>query len=118
MSSRTNHFNRKDVNILTPLLSLTDIIFEANAPIFRDHQFWDVVLSNLGIGSMALLTLSICNYIGFGTVVKYYGIPWLLVTHWFVMITYVRCSLTFSCAIVADENVVTASSHNPVHSAL
>ena len=29
---------------------------------------------------------------GSGEVFKYYGLPWFLVSHWFVMITYVSCS--------------------------
>ena len=46
--------------------------------------------SNLG-----LLSVGYCLWLASGRwgaveVLKYYGIPWLLVTHWFVMITYLH----------------------------
>lgn len=31
---------------------------------------------------------------GTGEVIKYYMFPWLCVSHWFIMITYVRRSLS------------------------
>lgn len=38
---------------------------------------------------LALLTYASRIY-GFGNVVKYYGIPWMQVNHWIVMITYLH----------------------------
>lgn len=50
-----------------------------------------MIASDLGILAMAVLTSKACMLFGGWTVLKYYGIPWLLVSHWFIMITYVRC---------------------------
>lgn len=45
----------------------------------------------MGILAMVALTAKACTFFGGWTVLTYYGIPWLLVSHWFIMITYVRC---------------------------
>lgn len=49
-----------------------------------------MLLSNLGLSIMGSLVYYASSRYGFGEVVKYYGIPWLLVTHWFVMVTYLH----------------------------
>ena len=39
---------------------------------------------------MVYLTYRASQAWGFLAVAKYYGVPWLLVNHWFVMITYLH----------------------------
>jgi len=47
-------------------------------------------MSNAGI-LLGMTAVTVASRIfGFSEVLKYYGIPWLCVTHWFIMITYVR----------------------------
>ncbi|KZT19612.1 hypothetical protein NEOLEDRAFT_1077503 [Neolentinus lepideus HHB14362 ss-1] len=67
----TNHFNPRSV-LFTPL--------QRNA----------VLYSDFGILCMFLVVYFACSSYGVTSVVNYYGIPWLLVTHWFVMITYLH----------------------------
>ncbi|KAG5644193.1 hypothetical protein DXG03_008856 [Asterophora parasitica] len=64
--------------------------FDPNSILFMDSQRNAVIMSNLGIGSVILFLRHACSVHGFSEVVKYYGIPWLLVTHWFIMITYLH----------------------------
>lgn len=48
------------------------------------------MLSNLGLLSMAWGVKYACAQYSAAEVLKYYGIPWLLVSHWFIMITYLH----------------------------
>ncbi|KAF7798233.1 hypothetical protein EIP86_009450, partial [Pleurotus ostreatoroseus] len=64
--------------------------FSPNSILFTPGQAHLVMTSNLG-----LLSVGYCLWLASGRwgaveVLKYYGIPWLLVTHWFVMITYLH----------------------------
>ncbi|KAG8980861.1 hypothetical protein FRB94_002702 [Tulasnella sp. JGI-2019a] len=47
-----------------------------------------VYMSNTGIFAMIIGVVVSSNIWGFGEVVKYYYIPWLCVSNWFIMITY------------------------------
>ncbi|KAJ2929163.1 hypothetical protein H1R20_g7927, partial [Candolleomyces eurysporus] len=64
--------------------------FSPNSILFTKEQRNAVIMSNLGM----LATLYIVAYAsftyGFGTVLKFYGIPWLALNHWFTMITYLQ----------------------------
>ncbi|EKM52302.1 uncharacterized protein PHACADRAFT_186478 [Phanerochaete carnosa HHB-10118-sp] len=62
----------------------------ARSTLFSDNQRNAVILSNLGTLAMIVLTYFACAIWGLAAVVKYYGIPWLCVNHWFVMITYLH----------------------------
>src|ERR1700761_2899445 len=57
---------------------------------FTPTQRNAVLMSNVGILGM----MAACYYakalFGVMPVLKLYGIPWLLVTHWFIMITYLH----------------------------
>lgn len=57
---------------------------------FVRNQTKAVLLSNIGIFAMAYLTWRACQVFGVGAVVKYYGVPWMFVSHWFIMITYLH----------------------------
>ncbi len=64
--------------------------FKPASPIFEKKQWWLIVQSDLGI----LATLSLlgyCSYeFGVGQVMKYYGVPYLFVNMWLVMITFLQ----------------------------
>lgn len=64
--------------------------FNPNAVIFTPSQWKVVVLSDLGIGFMIWVYYALCSTWGAITVFKYYGIPWLMVTNWFIMVTYLQ----------------------------
>ncbi|KAJ7911815.1 fatty acid desaturase-domain-containing protein [Mycena leptocephala] len=49
-----------------------------------------VIISNLGLLAMAFAIRKAVLMYGTTEVIKYYGIPWLAVTHWFIMITYLH----------------------------
>ncbi|KAH0588282.1 hypothetical protein H2248_006988 [Termitomyces sp. 'cryptogamus'] len=64
--------------------------FDPNSILFTKAQRNAVILSNIGIAFMVWAVSYSCSTFGMSTVVKYYGIPWLEVTHWFIMITYLH----------------------------
>ncbi|KAI0822416.1 linoleoyl phosphatidylcholine delta-12 acetylenase [Trametes gibbosa] len=64
--------------------------FDPNSVLFTKEQRNAVLLSNFGIIAVAALVRQACKTWGVGTVIKYYGVPWLCVTHWFIMITYLH----------------------------
>lgn len=64
--------------------------FDPNSILFTKEQRNSVILSNIGIISMILGVQYSCLKWGSSEVVKYYGLPWLLVSHWFIMITYLH----------------------------
>ncbi|KAI0356911.1 linoleoyl phosphatidylcholine delta-12 acetylenase [Trametes cingulata] len=64
--------------------------FDPNSIIFDPSQRGAVLASNLGLlGALALLAYG-CTRFGALSVAMYYGVPWVLVTHWFIMITYLH----------------------------
>ncbi|KAJ6542191.1 fatty acid desaturase-domain-containing protein [Mycena vulgaris] len=64
--------------------------FNPNAIMFTKEQGRAVIMSNLGLLAMGFFLYSLCQSFGSVAVMKLYGIPWLLVTHWFIMITYLH----------------------------
>ncbi|KAJ7019345.1 fatty acid desaturase-domain-containing protein [Mycena alexandri] len=64
--------------------------FNPNAIMFTKGQGNAVIMSNLGLIGMGVLLYTFCSRFGTGPVMKLYGVPWLLVTHWFIMITYLH----------------------------
>uniref|UniRef100_D8Q6U0 Fatty acid desaturase domain-containing protein n=1 Tax=Schizophyllum commune (strain H4-8 / FGSC 9210) TaxID=578458 RepID=D8Q6U0_SCHCM len=64
--------------------------FDPNSILFTPEQRTAVLLSNAGIGAMIVAVIAASHAFSFAAVVKFYGIPWLLVTHWFIMITYLH----------------------------
>ncbi|OBZ66909.1 Delta(12) fatty acid desaturase [Grifola frondosa] len=64
--------------------------FDPNSILFNKSQRNVVIASNIGIAAMIALVRWACATWGASEVVKYYGIPWLCVTHWFIMITYLH----------------------------
>ncbi|KAF7314691.1 Linoleoyl phosphatidylcholine delta-12 acetylenase [Mycena kentingensis (nom. inval.)] len=64
--------------------------FLPSSILFTRNQRNAVLLSNLGLLAMGLVVRQAIRTFGVTAVVKYYGVPWLAVTHWFVMITYLH----------------------------
>ncbi|KAJ6471091.1 fatty acid desaturase-domain-containing protein [Mycena vitilis] len=64
--------------------------FTPNSILFTKAQQRAVIISNLGLLVMGLAVQKAVSIYGAAQVVKYYGIPWLAVTHWFIMITYLH----------------------------
>ncbi|KAI0080453.1 hypothetical protein K474DRAFT_1682623 [Panus rudis PR-1116 ss-1] len=64
--------------------------FNPNSVLFNKTQRNAVLLSNLGILGMLWAVRYACFRWGTSEVIKYYGVPWLCVTHWFIMITYLH----------------------------
>lgn len=62
--------------------------FQPSSPIFDTRHRFDILLSDFALGIMiTALTLTSQAY-GFGTVMKYYGVPYLLTNHWLVMVSF------------------------------
>ncbi|KAJ7170726.1 fatty acid desaturase-domain-containing protein [Mycena crocata] len=64
--------------------------FSPACDLFTANQRKVVILSNVGIGVSASCLLYAISSFGFAAVFKFYLFPWLIVTHWFVMITYLQ----------------------------
>ncbi|KAF9260845.1 delta 12 fatty acid epoxygenase [Marasmius fiardii PR-910] len=64
--------------------------FHPSSILFTKEQRNVVILSNIGIVAMIYSVSLASSMYGFWEVVKFYGIPWLAVTHWFIMITYLH----------------------------
>ncbi|KAL9713608.1 hypothetical protein Ac2012v2_003219 [Leucoagaricus gongylophorus] len=64
--------------------------FNPNSILFSKEQRNAVVLSNIGIAAMVCAVNWASTRFGILNVIKFYGIPWLGVTHWFIMITYLH----------------------------
>jgi len=64
--------------------------FNPNSPIFDPKNHGDIIISDIGL-TLALSTIVYLSYTySFLTVTKYYLIPYLIVNHWLVLITYLQ----------------------------
>ncbi|KAJ7590090.1 hypothetical protein C8J56DRAFT_783864, partial [Mycena floridula] len=57
---------------------------------FTKTQRRVVIISNIGIAAMVWAVTSDSSVYGGWKVLKYYGIPWLAVSHWITIITYLQ----------------------------
>jgi len=64
--------------------------FEPDSPIFKKGQSTDVILSDIGLAIVGCILFYFSWIFSFGTVVKYYFIPYLWVNFWLVTITYLQ----------------------------
>ncbi|CAK5266784.1 unnamed protein product [Mycena citricolor] len=64
--------------------------FNPNAIMFNKGQGFYVMLSTAGLAAMGVILYDLSMRFGAMNVLKLYGIPWFLVTHWFIMITYLH----------------------------
>jgi len=66
--------------------------FSPSSPLFRRQDSLLIVVSNIGLVCMASV-LAYCVYeFGLQSVVKFYFVPYVLVNHWIVMLTYLHHS--------------------------
>ena len=78
------------VSVLRIVMSYCIEHCAAKSVIFNNSHFWDVFASNLGmVMALVILTYASCLY-GFWNMIRFYGIPWMQVNHWIVMITYLH----------------------------
>ena len=78
----TNHFDRKDF-LASLLWTATETeVNLANSILFTKAQRNAVIISNVGIAVMALGVIYAASVYGVANVIKYYGFPWLEVSHW------------------------------------
>ncbi|KAL1662944.1 hypothetical protein GGF50DRAFT_116492 [Schizophyllum commune] len=56
--------------------------FDPKSTLFTPEQRTVVLSSNAGIGAKVIAAISASHVYSLAAVVKFYGIPWLLVTHW------------------------------------
>jgi len=64
--------------------------FEPSAPMFKPSQKFDVLISDVGmIITLGVISWFSINY-SFLSMVKYYGVPYLWVNFWLVLITYLQ----------------------------
>jgi omega-6 fatty acid desaturase (delta-12 desaturase) len=63
-------------------LSLADPSLVASSVLFTKGQRRAVIISNLGLFVMVCAVREAVVMYGAKSVIKYYGIPWLAVTHW------------------------------------
>lgn len=64
--------------------------FWPSCGIFEKHQYWDVVISTLGLATVAGGLAYYGQILGSLTVIKYYVIPYMGVNAWIVVITYLQ----------------------------
>ncbi|KAF9524565.1 fatty acid desaturase-domain-containing protein [Crepidotus variabilis] len=64
--------------------------FDPNSILFTKEQRNAVIMSNIGIAFMVWGVTYSSSLYSAANVIKYYGIPWLCVSHWFIMITYLH----------------------------
>ncbi|KAK9476911.1 fatty acid desaturase [Lipomyces japonicus] len=64
--------------------------FAPDSPLFDAKDFWDIIISDIGMLAAGTLSyLGIQKY-GWANYVLYYFIPYLWVNHWLVFITYLQ----------------------------
>ncbi|KAF8817641.1 hypothetical protein BYT27DRAFT_7074151 [Phlegmacium glaucopus] len=64
--------------------------FDPNSILFTKAQRNAVIMSNIGIAAMVWGVTYASSAYGVANVIKYYAFPWLEVSHWFIMITYLH----------------------------
>lgn len=64
--------------------------FDPNSPIFDKRHFNQIILSDIGILTTMAALATWSHYRGFGEVVRYYLIPYLVVNHHLVLITFLQ----------------------------
>ncbi|ORY28494.1 putative delta-12 fatty acid desaturase [Naematelia encephala] len=64
--------------------------FTPSSVMFKDTQFWQVIWSDIGV-TLGLIALGVWGYYrGLTEVALVYGIPYLWVNHWLVLITFLQ----------------------------
>ncbi|KAF8069220.1 delta-12 fatty acid desaturase [Lyophyllum atratum] len=63
-----------------------------SSPLFKPHERREIIMSNIGVASVASLLWMYYRHFGAGQFIKLYLIPYLLVHHWVVMIVFLQHS--------------------------
>jgi len=64
--------------------------FEPSSPVFQPNQRNDVLVSDVGIITMLGLMAAFAYNYGFGTLVAWHVVPYLIVNFWLVLITFLQ----------------------------
>ncbi|GAO49951.1 hypothetical protein G7K_4087-t1 [Saitoella complicata NRRL Y-17804] len=64
--------------------------FHPDSPLYRPEQFWAIVASDIGVGLTLTALYFAAQTFGWANVALYYGVPYLWVNHWLVMITFLQ----------------------------
>ncbi|KAJ1967948.1 hypothetical protein IWQ62_001545 [Dispira parvispora] len=64
--------------------------FNPNSILFKPHQYYDIILSDIGVAITLSILAYFCHVFSFLTVVKFYVMPYLVVNFWLVTITYLQ----------------------------
>jgi len=64
--------------------------FEPDSPLFKKSQAREVLVSDIGLAIVGCILFYLSWTYSFGTVVKFYFIPYLWVNFWLVLITYLQ----------------------------
>ncbi|KIY48091.1 linoleoyl phosphatidylcholine delta-12 acetylenase [Fistulina hepatica ATCC 64428] len=64
--------------------------FNPNSVIFTEEQRWQVVLSDIGIGTVLYATWLAIKQYSFTSVFNYYLVPIFAVSQWFILISYLH----------------------------
>ncbi|KAF5391131.1 hypothetical protein D9757_003022 [Collybiopsis confluens] len=64
--------------------------FNPNSPLFKPHQRSRIVLTDIGLTAMICLLYIWARTVGLGQFIRLYFLPFLLVNHWIVMLTYLQ----------------------------
>lgn len=66
--------------------------FSPKAPMFDEKDWWDIVVSDVGLVSVFMGLGVCCKVFGWWNVCCYYVMPYLVVNAWLVLITYMQHS--------------------------
>ena len=64
--------------------------FVPSSPLFSPSQYWQIVLSDVGLFCTLFALYSTAQVVGWWNVALYYGVPYLWVNHWLVLITFLQ----------------------------
>lgn len=64
--------------------------YAPNSPVFDPHQYWFIVLSDIGILATATLVYQWAKNFGTFNMMIDWFVPWLWVNHWLVMVTFLQ----------------------------
>ncbi|KAJ2766853.1 hypothetical protein IWQ57_004195 [Coemansia nantahalensis] len=64
--------------------------FNPQSALFRPEQFWNIVVSDVGLALAAAALVYACWVFSPAAVLCYYGVPYLMVNFWLVTITFLQ----------------------------
>lgn len=64
--------------------------FDPSSPLFESKDAGLIILSDIGIGIMAMILAILCRVYGISNMTIWYFIPYLWVNHWLVAITFLQ----------------------------